>query len=304
LTEQPAGIRKAVITAAGLGTRLRPLTRIAAKEMLPLGGLPTAEYIIRELHDVGITDIIFVVSPLKGGIQAYFGNSARDGKVRLSYVNQDEQLGLAHAVLQAEEAVGGEPFILALGDTILFSDRKPIPLARLLNAFVSNSAFASVIVERVPIELCHKYGMVKPITAIQDSVFGIQGSEPALAQYEVQTSCFCEDGTFEIDGLIEKPKLEEAPSDLAIGGRYIFNAEIFDYIRRTPPGALGELQITDAIRLSIEDSRRVWCAYLFEGERRYDIGNIQTYCEAFAAACLRDPELSDCIAKAVSDKQG
>ncbi len=276
LTANSAQIRKAVIPAAGLGTRLRPLTSITAKEMLPLGPKPAVQYIIEELHSAGISDIIFVVSSQKPGIRNYFGDSTCDGQVRVSYVLQDVQKGLAHAILQAEDAVGGEPFIVALGDTIITSRQQTSPISRLIDAYSCNPAFASITVEKVPMEDVYRYGMVKPVAQVSTEAF-------------------------EIDGLIEKPKIEESPSDYAIGGRYIFASEIFDYIRKTPPGALGEIQITDAARLAIADGGRVWCSPVLHGERRYDIGNFKTYCEAFAAVCMLDAELSQSIVSAAKD---
>ena len=274
---QIVAISKAVIPAAGLGTRLRPLTSITPKEMLPLGCKPTVEYIVEELHAAGIDDIIFVVSPLKPRIQEYFGEKTCGGRVRVRYVVQEEQLGLAHAILQAEDAVDGEHFAVALGDSVIVSHRDVSPMARLIEAYETNPAFAAITVEEVPIEDSIKYGMVKPAD-------GIVGD------------------AFEIDGLIEKPKPEDAPSNYAIGGRYIFDAGIFDIIRRTPAGVGGEQQITDSIRLSIEEGNRVWCAPLSPAsERRYDIGSHKSYCEAFVAMCMQNPELAQILKNTIRD---
>jgi len=267
-------IRKAVIPAAGLGTRLKPLTSIAPKEMLPLGKKPALQYIMEDLQASGINDIIFVVSPQKTRIREYFGDSVFEGSVRLQYVIQDPQRGLADAILQAEEAVNGEPFAVALGDSVIISTEQKTPMERLLNAYRSNPASAAITVERVPREDCVRYGMVKPAGEMVDHAF-------------------------EIDDLIEKPRVEDAPSDYAIGGRYIFDSGIFDCIRRTPPGFGGEHQITDSIRLMIADGKRVWCAPLLDGERRYDIGNFKTYSEAFTTICLQDPELAPFVLRAV-----
>ena len=266
-------IRKAVIPAAGHGTRLRPLTNIAPKVLLPLGRKPTAEYIVEELHAAGINDIIFVVSTQETKIQEYFGDSACDGEVRLRYVIQHEQLGLAHAILCAEEAVGGEHFAVALGDSVILSRQRIPPFQRMLAAYAANPAFAAITVERVAIEDSHKYGMVKPI--------GLIGDE-----------------SFEIAGLVEKPKPEVAPSNYAIGGRYAFDPGIFDVIRKTPAGAGGEMQITDSIALSMTEGKRVWCTPVIEGERRYDMGDFKTFCEAFVAMCLIDPELAPYVERA------
>lgn len=267
-------IRKAVIPAAGHGTRLMPLTSIAPKEMLPLGRKPAVQYIVEELHAAGINDIIFVVSPQKAMIREYFGDTACDGQVRLQYVTQYEQRGLAHAILEAEDAVGGEHFAVALGDSVIVSRQQAPPFQRMLAAYKASPAFAAITVERVPIEDSFRYGMVKPVDQIGDE-------------------------SFEISGLVEKPKPEVAPSNCAIGGRYAFDPGIFDLIRKTPPGVGGELQITDSIALSMSGGKRVWCTPLTAGERRYDIGNIKTLCEAFVALSLLDPELAPSVQRAI-----
>ena len=269
-------ILKAVIPAAGHGTRLRPLTSITPKEMLPLGRKPAVEYIVDELHAAGINDIIFVVSPLKPRIQEYFGDSTCQSQVRVRYVIQEPQQGLADAILQAEEAVGGEHFAVALGDSVIVSRQKVTPLARLMAAYGTKLAFAAITVERVPIEDSYRYGMVKPAAGRPAG-----DGEP-----------------FEIDGLVEKPKAEASPSEYAIAGRYIFAPKIFDFIRRTRPGAGGELQITDSIRLGLAEGELVWCSPLLANERRYDIGNFQTFCEAFTAVCMLDAELAPLVVKA------
>lgn len=266
-------IHRAVIPAAGHGTRLRPLTHIAPKEMLPLGRKPTVEYIVEELQAAGVDDIIFIVSPHKTKIREYFGESACDGKVRIRYVLQHEQRGLADAILCAEEAVEGEHFAVALGDSVILSGQETPPFQRMLAAYAANPAFAAITVERVAIEESYKYGMVKPIGEIGDE-------------------------SFEIAGLVEKPKPEVAPSSYAIGGRYVFDPGIFDVIRRTPAGVGGEMQITDAIALGMADGGRVWCTPLVAGEHRHDIGNIKTLCEAFVAMCLLDPELAPSVERA------
>jgi UTP--glucose-1-phosphate uridylyltransferase len=270
-------IRKAVIPAAGLGTRLKPLTDIAPKEMLPLGRKPAVEYIIEELHETGIEDIIFVISPEKMLIRDYFGESACGGAVRVSYVIQQEQLGLAHAILCAETAVAGEQFAVALGDSVILTKGKTPPFQRMLEAFHASPAVAAITVERVRIEDAYRYGMVNPLGTIGDD-------------------------SFEIAGLVEKPKPEDAPSNYAIGGRYVFDPAIFDMIRETKPGAGGELQITDSIALAMRSGNRVWCTPLTQGERRYDVGNFQILCEAYVALSLRDPELAPFVEKAYRER--
>ncbi len=272
-------IRKAVIPAAGYGTRLRPLTNIAPKELLPLGSKPAAQFIVEELHAIGIEDIIFVVSPHKVGIQEYFGHAACGGDVRINYVFQETQKGLADAILRAEDAVEGDDFLVALGDSVITQrEGMDLPVKRLFAAYEANPASAAIIVERVPLEDAHKYGMVAPVG---EAV-----------------------GAFEIRDLIEKPKPESIPSNCAIAGRYIFRSEVFDWIRKTPPGFGGELQITDSIKLSLQSGERIWCVVLEDGENRYDIGSISTYCEAFTAMCMLDPALSSVVRMVVESRAG
>ncbi|MDI6829300.1 MAG: sugar phosphate nucleotidyltransferase, partial [Armatimonadota bacterium] len=162
---------------------------------------------------------------------------------------------------------------VALGDTVVISQYDDFPVKRLISAYQANQAFATILVERVPINTSPKYGMVKPIGEIAES--------------------------FEISDVIEKPKVEESPSDYAIGGRYIFGPDIFDLIRKTPPGALGEIQITDAIKLGISAGKRVWCVPTREEEYRFDIGDFDVYCEAFVKACMVDPHLSKIVEKII-----
>jgi UTP--glucose-1-phosphate uridylyltransferase len=242
--------------------------------MLPLGGKPAVEYVVEELRAIGISDIIFVVSRRKPEIRDYFGDLTCDGGVRVQYVTQERQLGLADAILQAEGAIDGEPFVVALGDTVICSRLDSQPIVRLLRAYLDNPASAAITVERVPVVECYRYGMVE----LAETVVG---------------------DAFEISGLVEKPQVANAPSDFAIGGRYIFSPDIFDWIRRTPPGAGGEQQITDSIALSMVHGNRVWCAHLAPSERRFDIGSISSYCEAFAAVCTFDADLAASVRRGI-----
>jgi UTP--glucose-1-phosphate uridylyltransferase len=253
---------------------MRPLTNILPKELLPLGRKPALEYIVEELQSVGVRTIVFVVSSAKTAIRDYFGDSTADGRIRFQYVVQEKQSGLADAILQAQQAVGKNRFIVALGDTVIVSGQQMSPLGRLVSVCREQNAFSGVSVERVPIRNAYMYGMVKP----------------------------CGDprgGAFEIDGVVEKPRVEDSPSDYAIGGRYVFDPGIFELIRETRPGVGGEQQITDSIALAISKGYRVWCAPLVDGENRYDIGNFAVYSEAFTAFCMQDEELAHSVMRAV-----
>jgi UTP--glucose-1-phosphate uridylyltransferase len=254
-------IRKAVIPAAGKGTRLLPLTKVIPKEMLPLGRKPVLEVIVDEIASTGITDILFVISEDKTAIPAYFSDYPG---LSVSWTVQRAQKGLADAILCAEDYVGGEPFLVALGDSVITPAGPPHATCRVLDCFAETDAQAVIIVQRTPVEDSSRYGMVRP------------------RRWDGQR--------FEIDLLVEKPAPEESPSEYAIAGRYAFDPCIFNYIRNTAPGAGGELQITDSIRLMLQDGRPVWCVPLVGDEIRRDIGTFATYFEAFVIACLDDAQ--------------
>lgn len=260
-----------VIPAAGKGTRLLPLTRFIAKEMLPLGRKPVLQHIIDEVADAGIAKAVLVVSPDKLGLKSYFESEGLGGLEYASAV-QEEQLGLGHAVLQAEEFVGGRSFSVALGDSIIYSGETFSPFTRLLHHFAQTGADAIILVQQTPVAEANRYGLVKPKAGI---------GEP-----------------FEICDLVEKPGIAQARKELsvdgehvyAIAGRYALKPAIFEYLRALRPGAGGELQLTDAIRDMLADGLCVWCTPLREGELRRDIGTFETYFEAFCVEALKDAE--------------
>jgi len=248
-------ITKAVIPAAGKGTRLLPITKVIPKEMLPVGRKPVLEIIVDELVSIGITHFHFVVSPEKLSIPNYFDDYAG---INVSYSIQYQQNGLADAVLCAEDFVAGDPFLVALGDSIITPMCVPHATSRVLECFEHTNADGVIIVMKAPKDEVSRYGIVRPSGKI--------------------------DRWFPIDMLVEKPSPEQAPSEFAIAGRYAFDASIFDYIRKTKPGAGSEVQLTDSISLMIADGREVWCVPLVCTEIRRDIGTFETYFEAFLAA--------------------
>jgi len=256
-------LRKAVIPAAGKGTRLLPLTRTVPKEMLPLGRKPVLHHIVDELLAAGLEQILFVISADKSCIPKYFD----DGSGRFFSVAQESQIGLADAVLQAEGFAAGEPVAVALGDSVISSGERTQVTRRLLDAYDSLDAGCVIAVEEVPVADAPRYGIVKPKAGVRD--------------------------VFEIEDLVEKPAARELPSNLAIAGRYVLSPEMFDLIRRVKPGAGGELQLTDAIRLALGAGIRVWCVRLTKTERRIDIGTFGSYFEALMAACCSDEELGN-----------
>ena len=269
-------VRKAVIPAAGLGTRFLPVTKSLPKVLLPILDKPMLQYVVEEAVEAGIEQVILVVSPGSESIAGYFlpdpgleshltssGAPELAEKVnhastlaQVSVVVQEKPLGLGHAVLMAKDAVGDEPFVVILPDDIIVSiqypesqepapgaaDNMPGATAQMLEVFHRHGG-GVVAVEPLPWDVVHNYGVVDA-TAVADRVSRIKG-------------------------LVEKPAREEAPSNLTIVGRYVLPPEIFGCLERTPPGAKGEIQLTDALLLLLETCELY--SYEFEG-RRYDGG--------------------------------
>ncbi|MDU4961111.1 MAG: UTP--glucose-1-phosphate uridylyltransferase GalU [Sporomusaceae bacterium] len=273
-------VRKAVIPAAGLGTRFLPATKAQPKEMLPIVDKPAIQYIIEEAVASGIEDILIITGRNKRAIEDHFDRNVElelllrsQGKydllgqveelanVTIHYIRQKEAKGLGHAVLCARHFVGNEPFAVLLGDDII--DAQTPCLKQLIDVY--NDCQASVLgVQTVPKEKVSSYGIVQP-EPYQDSIWRA------------------------VD-LIEKPPLAEAPSQLAVLGRYIIEPEIFELLAATPPGRGGEIQLTDALR-QLAAQRPVY-AYNFEG-RRYDVGDKQGYLEATVEFALKRPDLRE-----------
>lgn len=245
-------VTKAVIPAAGKGTRLLPLTKAIPKELIPLGCKPVLEHIVEEITESGITDVLFVISEDKTAIRTHFGDSANG--VKFFYAFQKEQKGLADAIYCSKEFAGNDHFAVVLGDSIIETDQSTHPFRRLLDTYEQTNASGVIIVEKTPREQVSRYGIVSPKHSIAPN--------------------------FEIDALVEKPKPEDAPSEYAIAGRYVFSPDIFRYIENTQKGAGGEYQITDSIGLMLKDKNEVWCVALGENEARYDIGTFDSYFEA------------------------
>lgn len=277
-------LRKAVIPAAGLGTRFLPVTKAVPKEMLPLLDRPCIEYVVAEAVEAGFTDIVLVTSRGKSAMEDYFdrapaleatleaaGKSALLAEVRrvarlatIVTVRQQEQKGLGHAVLAAAAAVGDEAFAVLLGDDII--DAK-VPVIGQLARVHADSGFGSgavVALLEVPRADTKRYGICA-------------GEMEAPDRMRVRA-------------MVEKPKPEDAPSNLSIVGRYILPGEIFDILRRTPPGAGGEIQLTDA--LAVLAARGDVRGLLFEGQR-FDTGNPLGLLEATLHEALRRPEYAE-----------
>ena len=276
----PQRVRKAVFPAAGLGTRFLPATKASPKEMLPLVDKPLIQYVVEEAVASGIESVIIVTGRGKSAIEDHFDVSfeleallrerGREDDLRLvreitdmarvSYVRQREALGLGHAILQARDLVGDEPFAVMLSDDII--DSKTPALRQLLDVYEKYDApvLATMVVEGEAI-----------------SRFG------ALDVEEVT------DGVFRIKDMVEKPPLAQAPSNLAIIGRYVLTPDVFDEIASTAPGAIGEIQITDAMRALLK--KRDFYAVRFEGTR-YDAGDKLGFLIATVELALKHQDLA------------
>ncbi len=277
-------IKKAVIPVAGHGTRLLPATKSQPKEMLPVGRKPVVQYVVEEIEAAGLKQILFVTGRHKRSIEDHFDKDPgltrellqankkslleemkfQDIDVSFFYVRQSEQKGLADAISLARDFVEDEPFVCALGDTILSNSRSRNNLMhRMIEVHTRHNAACTLAIEKIPRDEVYRYGIVK-------------------IKHELGA------GVVEVDSLVEKPNIEDAPSDLAIAARYVFSPEIFKAIDMTLPDRGGELQITDSISLLIKQGKPVYAVMLQENEQRYDIGNFESYFRAFVDFALQD----------------
>ena len=282
----------AVVPVAGRGTRLLPLAKSQPKEMLPMGRKPVVQYVVEELARCGIGRLLFVTGPGKTAIENHFDIDAEliahlreTGKEELLrelafereeleyfYTRQRRQLGLGHAVLCAKAVVGSQSFVVALGDSIIGLHAQSDVVRTMIQRFESSQADAVIALEEVPREDVVRYGIAKPSGVVA------AGSGDAVAN------------VFELADLIEKPAVDEAPSNLAVAARYVFSPAIFDYLEKTPPGKGDEIQLTDAIRALIRDGRKVLGVRLTAKGPRFDIGNFQSYFLAFVEFAMADPQ--------------
>lgn len=274
-------IKKAIIPAAGLGTRFLPATKAMPKEMLPILDKPTIQYIVEEAARAGIEDIIIVTGRHKRAIEDHFdsqkelemvlkekGKSELLEKVQYStelanifYVRQKEQKGLGHAISSARQFIGNEPFAVLLGDDIVESE---VPAVKQLIDVYEETEHSVIGVQEVPEADTHRYGIIDPLTK--------NGR-----QYEVKK-------------FVEKPAQGTAPSNLAIMGRYVLTPEIFDYLKTQKEGAGNEIQLTDAIERMNNDNQVY--AYDFEGER-YDVGEKLGFVKTTIEYALKDDSMRE-----------
>ena len=274
----------AVVPVAGLGTRLLPATKSQPKEMLPVGRKPVVQYVVEELAQSGIQRLLFVTGARKTAIENHFDE---DGPLNLLlrqtgredelaeldferqnmeyfYTRQRRQLGLGHAILCAQPLVGRQPFVVALGDSIIGMNPESSIVRRMIDVFENDDADVVVAFEEVAPNEVDRYGIAKPRGAGGD--------------------------VFELEDLVEKPDVGSAPSNLAVAARYVFNPIIFEKLRETKPGKGGEIQLTDAIQQMLDDGYKGIGMRLTGGERRFDIGNFESYFQAFTEFALADPK--------------
>ncbi|MBL7564739.1 UTP--glucose-1-phosphate uridylyltransferase GalU [Staphylococcus saccharolyticus] len=274
-------IKKAIIPAAGLGTRFLPATKAMPKEMLPILDKPTIQYIVEEASRAGIEDIIIVTGKHKRAIEDHFDNQKElemvledKGKTELLekvqystelanifYVRQKEQKGLGHAIYSARQFIGNEPFAVLLGDDIVESD---IPAIKQLMDVYEETGNSVIGVQEVPETDTHRYGIIDPLSK--------------------------EERRYEVQKFVEKPKQGTAPSNLAIMGRYVLTPEIFDYIKTQKKGAGNEIQLTDAIERMNNDYQVF--AYDFIGNR-YDVGEKLGFVKTTIEYALKDDSMKD-----------
>ena len=274
-------VRKAIIPAAGLGTRFLPATKAQPKEMLPIVDKPTIQYIIEEAVASGIEEILIITGRNKKCIEDHFDKSVElemeleknnkneflemvrgiSDMVDIHYIRQKEPRGLGHAILCAKAFVGNEPFAVLLGDDVVDSE---VPCLKQLMDCYKEYKTSILGVQTVDRENVDKYGIVDGI--------------------------HIEDRVYKVKNLVEKPSVEDAPSNVAILGRYIITPQIFDILSETKPGKGGEIQLTDALQTLIENEAMY--AYNFEG-RRYDVGDKLGFLQATVEFALKRPELRE-----------
>jgi UTP--glucose-1-phosphate uridylyltransferase len=261
-----------------------PVTKSQPKEMLPVGRKPVVQYVVEEMEAARISEILFVTGRQKTSIEDHFDHDgelvrklSEGGRSELLealdyenaaatffFVRQRELKGLADAVATGRDFVGNEPFVVALGDSIIKNSGKGALLDEMIRAFVEKKAAAVVAVEEVPADMVHHYGIVAPA--------GSGGGGRV----------------FEIEGVVEKPSPAEAKSNLAIAARYVLDPTIFEAIGRTVPNKGAELQLTDSIQVLINQGKPVYGVRLGRDQRRYDIGNFESYFKAFVDFAMDD----------------
>jgi len=277
-------LHKAVIPVGGLGTRLLPATKVLPKELLPVGRRPTVQYVVEEMRAAGLEYICFVTGRKKTLIQEHFDHDPElvrhlqdrgrddllaelaylESGLHLTYIRQSGPQGLADALSLAEDFTDEQPFVVALGDSIICEPEAGGLLRRMIKEHLQNEAEATIAVETVPLEQVRHYGIVNPAKGTTEAEI------------------------FDVADLVEKPMPQDTPSNLAIAARFVFNPAIFPAIRDTTPGRGGEIQLTDVIRNLLQQGNKVQAVRLSSRQRRHDIGNFGGYFRAFLDFALMD----------------
>lgn len=282
-------LRKAIIPAAGLGTRFLPATKAMPKEMLPIIDQPTIQYIVEEAIEAGIKDIIIVTGKGKRAIEDHFDYAfeleetliqrgkldlfqkvRHSSEVEIHFIRQKEPKGLGHAIWCARKFIGDEPFAVLLGDDIFIND--PPAIKQLLKVFEQKRCCV-IGVNKVSKEETERYGIIESVE---------NG-----------------DGIHEVLSLVEKPRMEEAPSNLAVVGRYVLTPEIFPVLEFQHPGADGEIQLTDALQ-TLNHFQRIY-AYEIEG-KRYDVGDKLGYIKAMIESAMERDDLRDYVLQFMKER--
>jgi len=292
-------ITKAIIPAAGLGTRLLPATKSQPKEMLPVGRKPALQYVVEELQSAGLRQLLIITGRRKRTIEDHFdsdpqlvsalkqaGNEALladlayiEGKSRFFYTRQSTPKGLGHAISLGADFVGDDDCVVALGDSLIAAENPAAPLQAMMKAHRDLGAAAIIAVEKVPPEETFRYGIVS-----------INGEEPPPGE------------PVEMTDIVEKPPADAAPSTLAVAARYVFSPAIFEALDRTLPDRRGEIQVSDAIKMLIQMGRPVYAWLLHPGQRRYDVGNFESYFRAFIDFALADERYGYLVRKYIKAK--
>jgi UTP--glucose-1-phosphate uridylyltransferase len=281
----PHPIQKAIVPAAGLGTRLLPATKSQPKEMLPVGRKPVIQYVVEELQAAGLTQMLIITGRRKRAIEDHFdpdptllsaleqaGNEALLSELsyiqrnsRFFYTRQSSPKGLGHAVSLGAEFVDDDACVVALGDSMITGEDPAAPLRAMMQTHRDLDAAAIIAVEQVSPDETHRYGIVS-----------IEGSKPPPGE------------PVKITDIIEKPPRGTAPSTLAVAARYVFSPAIFEALGRTPTDRQGEVQLSDAIKLLVQAGQPVYAWLLHPDQRRYDIGNFESYFRTFIDFVVAD----------------
>jgi UTP--glucose-1-phosphate uridylyltransferase len=292
-------IAKAIVPAAGLGTRLLPATKSQPKEMLPVGRKPVVQYVVEELQAAGLHQILMITGRRKRAIEDHFdedpqlvaaleqaGNETMladlaylEGTSRFFYTRQSPPMGLGHAISLGAEFVGDDDCVVALGDSLIAAQDPAAPIRSMIEVHQNLKAAAVVAVERVPQEDAFRYGIIS-----------IEGAEPPPGEPVTMTD------------IVEKPPRVTAPTTMAVAARYVFSPAIFEALALTLPDKRGEIQLTDAIKLLIKMGRPVYAWLLPPEQQRYDVGNFESYFRTFIDFSLADERYGYMVRKYIKAK--